>query len=73
VINEILSLLALHIDLSQLYSWQLYFFFSLFFKQEMELSLVGLQNAGKTSLVNAVAVCINSLNLRYITMFDVVF
>ncbi|XP_012702486.3 ras-related protein Rab-26 isoform X2 [Setaria italica] len=28
---------------------------SLFFKQEMELSLVGLQNAGKTSLVNAVA------------------
>lgn len=29
---------------------------SLFFKQEMELSLVGLQNAGKTSLVNAIAV-----------------
>ncbi|KAK6127452.1 hypothetical protein DH2020_038801 [Rehmannia glutinosa] len=28
---------------------------SLFFKQEMELSLVGLQNAGKTSLVNVVA------------------
>ncbi|KAH0929122.1 hypothetical protein HID58_014849 [Brassica napus] len=28
---------------------------SLFFKQEMELSLVGLQNAGKTSLVNAIA------------------
>ncbi|KAL2933444.1 ADP-ribosylation factor-like protein 8c [Bienertia sinuspersici] len=27
----------------------------LFFKQEMELSLVGLQNAGKTSLVNAIA------------------
>ena len=29
--------------------------FSFFFKQEMELSLVGLQNAGKTSLVNAIA------------------
>lgn len=33
-----------------------YYLFSLFFKQEMELSLVGLQNAGKTSLVNAIAV-----------------
>ncbi|CAK9172304.1 unnamed protein product [Ilex paraguariensis] len=30
-------------------------FKSLFFKQEMELSLIGLQNAGKTSLVNVVA------------------
>ncbi|CAH9070084.1 unnamed protein product [Cuscuta epithymum] len=28
---------------------------SLFFKQEMEISLVGLQNAGKTSLVNSIA------------------
>jgi ADP-ribosylation factor-like protein 8 len=28
---------------------------SLFFKQEMELTLVGLQNAGKTTLVNVVA------------------
>lgn len=28
---------------------------SLFFRQEMELSLVGLQNAGKTSLVNAIS------------------
>ncbi|KAG2278149.1 hypothetical protein Bca52824_060704 [Brassica carinata] len=28
---------------------------SLFFKHEMELSLIGLQNAGKTSLVNVVA------------------
>ncbi|XP_009118299.1 ADP-ribosylation factor-like protein 8b [Brassica rapa] len=27
---------------------------SLFFKQEMELSLMGLQNAGKTALINAV-------------------
>jgi ADP-ribosylation factor-like protein 8 len=32
------------------------YFCSLFFKQEMELSLVGLQNAGKTSLVNSIAV-----------------
>lgn len=31
------------------------FWCSLFFKQEMELSLIGLQNAGKTSLVNAIA------------------
>lgn len=31
---------------------------SLFFMQEMELSLIGLQNAGKTSLVNVVAVSI---------------
>lgn len=30
--------------------------FSLFLKQEMELSLIGLQNAGKTSLVNVIAV-----------------
>ncbi|CAI5989632.1 unnamed protein product [Closterium sp. NIES-64] len=28
---------------------------SLFFQQEMELSLIGLQNAGKTSLVNVIA------------------
>lgn len=31
---------------------------SLFFKQEMELSLIGLQNAGKTSLVNVIAVSV---------------
>lgn len=37
---------------------------SLFYKQEMELSLVGLQNAGKTSLVNAIAVSeVQALNL----------
>ena len=28
---------------------------SLFFKKEMELALIGLQNAGKTSLVNVIA------------------
>lgn len=31
-------------------------FRSLFWKQEMELTLVGLQNSGKTTLVNVVAV-----------------
>ena len=34
---------------------------SLFFKQEMELSLVGLQNAGKTSLVNVISVSLPPL------------
>jgi ADP-ribosylation factor-like protein 8 len=29
---------------------------SLFFKEEMELTLVGLQNSGKTTLVNVIAV-----------------
>ncbi|KAG0596926.1 hypothetical protein M758_UG296300 [Ceratodon purpureus] len=29
---------------------------SLFFKQEMELSLIVLRNAGKTSLVNVIAI-----------------
>ncbi len=32
-------------------------FRSLFWKQEMELTLVGLQNSGKTTLVNVIAVC----------------
>lgn len=35
-----------------LYSTNLMHTCSLFFKKEMELSLIGLQNAGKTSLVN---------------------
>lgn len=39
---------------------------SLFFKQEMELSLIGLQNAGKTSLVNVVAV---SKHIRALLLF----
>ena len=46
------------------------FLFSLFFKQEMELSLVGLQNAGKTSLVNSIAVRINLHSLSYIIFFS---
>ena len=29
---------------------------SMFFKQEMELTLIGLQNSGKTTLVNVIAV-----------------
>ncbi|XXG51131.1 hypothetical protein AAC387_Pa02g4972 [Persea americana] len=41
---------------------------SLFFKQEMELSLIGLQNAGKTSLVNAIAV---GFNMRKVTKGNV--
>lgn len=32
-------------------------FRSLFWKQEMELTLVGLQNSGKTTLVNVLCVC----------------
>jgi hypothetical protein len=35
---------------------------SLFFKQEMELSLIGLQNAGKTSLVNVITVCLSVIS-----------
>lgn len=43
---------------------------SLFFKQEMELSLIGLQNAGKTSLVNVIAVSSVALPpLRLETVF----
>jgi GTPase Era involved in 16S rRNA processing len=36
-------------------------FRSLFWKQEMELTLVGLQNSGKTTLVNVIAVRRRSL------------
>lgn len=39
---------------------------SLFFKQEMELSLIGLQNAGKTSLVNVIAVWLILPSLRHL-------
>jgi len=38
-----------------LYESMLNWFRSLFWKQEMELTLVGLQNSGKTTLVNVVA------------------
>ncbi|KAL7221731.1 hypothetical protein ACSBR1_023637 [Camellia fascicularis] len=41
---------------------------SLFFEQEMELSLIGLQNAGKTSLVNVIAV---GFNMRKVTKGNV--
>jgi len=30
---------------------------SLFYNEEMEVTLVGLQNSGKTTLVNVLAVC----------------
>lgn len=33
-------------------------FKSLFWKEEMELTLVGLQYSGKTTFVNVIAVCI---------------
>lgn len=42
---------------------------SLFFKQEMELSLIGLQNAGKTSLVNVIAVSHSSLSRSFLARF----
>ena len=41
------------------------FFKSLFWKQEMELTLVGLQNSGKTTLVNVIAVC--KFSFKFIT------
>ena len=36
-------------------------FKSLFWKEEMELTLVGLQNSGKTTFVNVIAVSILNL------------
>lgn len=45
-------------------------YISLFYKQEMELSLVGLQNAGKTSLVNAIAVSERNLCFYYYFNFN---
>lgn len=32
-------------------------FKSLFWKEEMELTLIGMQNSGKTTFVNVIAVC----------------
>ncbi|KAG6392704.1 hypothetical protein SASPL_146928 [Salvia splendens] len=48
---------------------QLCFFISLFYKQEMELSLVGLQNAGKTSLVNAITVSVDNMPIDGLVVF----
>jgi ABC-type polysaccharide/polyol phosphate transport system ATPase subunit len=45
-------------------------FCSLFFKQEMELSLIGLQNAGKTSLVNVIAVMLMDFVLLHYYIID---
>lgn len=36
---------------------------SLFFKQEMELTIVGIQNAGKTTLLNMITVSTILVNL----------
>ena len=38
---------------------------SLFWKEEMELTLVGLQGSGKTTFVNVIAVC-HSLISKYL-------
>ena len=39
-------------------------FRSLFWKEEMELTLVGLQNSGKTTFVNVIAVSVTEGILR---------
>jgi ADP-ribosylation factor-like protein 8 len=44
--------------LAKLFESIINWFRSLFWKQEMELTLVGLQNSGKTTLVNVLAVVI---------------
>ncbi|KAL6227491.1 hypothetical protein ACLB2K_001448 [Fragaria x ananassa] len=54
-IHTSLYRLSLQIPIMGLWEAFLNWLRSLFFKQEMELSLIGLQNAGKTSLVNVVA------------------
>ena len=43
-------------------------FRSLFWKEEMELTLVGLQNSGKTTFVNVIAVCLLHLSLLLCTV-----
>lgn len=40
------------------------YFKSLFWKEEMELTLVGLQNSGKTTFVNVIAVCYQCVACR---------
>lgn len=45
-------------------------FKSLFWKEEMELTLVGLQYSGKTTFVNVIAVCFKILiNFYHISNF----
>ena len=45
---------------------------SFFFKQEMELSLIGLENVGKTSLVNVIAVTLLDGVLNLIHVLDII-
>lgn len=56
--SQLWIFLLLWVGWLMLFHCYLFYFWycSLFFKQEMELSLIGLQNAGKTSLVNVIAV-----------------
>lgn len=42
-------------------------FKSLFWKEEMELTLVGLQYSGKTTFVNVIAVCFQRLYFSHVT------
>lgn len=56
VISHSTGLSGLYCGFAQNLFLSLVQYISLFFKQEMELSLIGLQNAGKTSLVNVIAV-----------------
>ncbi|CEP14728.1 hypothetical protein [Parasitella parasitica] len=44
--------------------WLLDWLRSLFFKTEMELTLVGLQNSGKTTLVNVIAVTKGNVTMK---------
>ncbi|KAI8594881.1 hypothetical protein EDD21DRAFT_64059, partial [Dissophora ornata] len=51
-INRLIHTLTMESIFKTLYDWLL----RLFYKTEMELTLVGLQNSGKTTLVNVIAV-----------------
>jgi hypothetical protein len=42
-------------------------FRNLFWKQEMELTLVGLQNSGKTTLVNVISVDLRDLGFSFLS------
>lgn len=48
-------------------------FKSLFWKEEMELTLVGLQNSGKTTFVNVIAVSFYVMHTRTCTSVKINF